>query len=84
MNTVFLSRRNLEALLSKLDRVKYYGESSQCSLIKYRNDEDGEYSNTLDSVMITAVEDEVLYANRPAGMINPLDVKEVRHTTGEA
>jgi hypothetical protein len=85
MRQVTLSRRNLEALLSKLDRVKA-GEQSACTIQKRHNPADGEYatSKSLDGVFIVAVEDEVLYANRAAGMIHPSDVKEVRHTTGEA
>lgn len=82
MKTVYLSRRNLEALLSKLDRVKA-GDASACSIIKRKNPDDGIYMTTIDAIMVTAVEDELLYANRSAGMMNPADVKEVRHTSGE-
>jgi hypothetical protein len=77
---VVLSRRNLEALLSKLDRVKN-GEVSACMIIKHHNPDDGIYA-TSEEIAVLAVEDEILYANRPAGMMHPADVKEVRHTTG--
>lgn len=82
MKQVVLSRRNLEVLLSKLDRVKA-GEHSACAIIKHNNPADGENATSM-SIMVRAVEDEVLYANRPAGFMLPQDVKEVRHTTGEA
>jgi hypothetical protein len=78
---VVLSRRNLEALLSKLDRVKE-GEFSACTIIKRFNPSDGIYATTED-IAVIAVEDEILYANRPAGMMYPKDVKNIRHTTGE-
>jgi hypothetical protein len=82
MKQVVLSRRNLEVLLSKLDRVKA-GEYSACAIIKHNNPDDGENA-TSETTMVRAVEDEVLYAKRPAGYMLEQDVKEVRHTTGTA
>jgi hypothetical protein len=78
---VVLSRRNLEVLLSKLDRVKN-GESSACTIIKRHNPDDGIYA-TSEDIAVIAVEDEIMYANRPAGAMHPADeVKNHRHTTG--
>lgn len=62
---ITLSRRNLLTLLSKLDRVAAGGVSA-CTLIKN------------GSIMITAVEDEVAYASRPAGEIHPEDERKIQ------
>lgn len=78
---VFLSRRNLEVLLSKLNRVKA-GDSSSCTIIKHKNEIDAPYMTTLVSVEIVAVEDEVYYRNRPAGMMLAVDEPPQRHSTG--
>jgi hypothetical protein len=82
LNQVVLSRRNLEALLSKLDRVKN-GEDSACTIIKMHNPADGIFATT-ENIAVVAVEDEILYANRPAGIVHPSDIKEIRHVTGQA
>jgi hypothetical protein len=71
MERVFLSRRNLQALLSKLDRVKR-GESSHCTLIKNDNAHP-DYPQTMDSIVVTAVEDDKYYAYREAGEVHPAD-----------
>lgn len=69
MNRVFLSRRNLLTLLSKLDRLAG-GENTARSIIKYRNELDPtEYQQTLDKIIITAVEDDTYYVNRTAGAV---------------
>ena len=75
--TIFLSRRNLLALLSKLDR-KVAGESTACTIIKYRDNLPGAevvYNQTMDSVHVVAVDDEEFYTahKRPAGIMAPAD-----------
>lgn len=67
MEQVFLSRRNLLTLLSKLDRVKL-GEKSTCSLVK--NDTCNlSYPQTCECIMITAVENEDYYTEREPGEV---------------
>ena len=83
MNQVFLSRRNLEVLLNKLDRQKA-GGSTECTIIKYQNEADKPHMLTLKSLVVTAVEDEVYYKNRSAGEMHPADETEIRHATGTA
>ena len=71
---IYLSRRNLLALLSKLDRLEA-GDETACAIIKSANPSDP-YCNTIDQVMVVAVPDEKFYANRSPGAMHPLD--EVR------
>jgi hypothetical protein len=68
--TVYLSRRNLLALLSKLDRVKA-GENSACTLVK-RDTVHPQYPCS-DEIYVIAVEDEAYYTDRPAGEVLPAD-----------
>ena len=68
---IYLSRRNLLALLSKLDR-RAAGDETACAIIKYSNPTDP-YCNTIDQVVVTAVADEEFYANRQPGVMHPLD-----------
>lgn len=71
MQTVYLSRRNLQTLLNKLDRVKA-GEHSFCTIIK--NDKTHpKYPQTTDEIMITAVEDDDYYKDRNPGEILKVD-----------
>jgi hypothetical protein len=51
---VYLSRRNVQTLLNKLDRVKA-GDSSACTLIKYDN-QHAKYPQTMVACRVTAVE----------------------------
>lgn len=74
---IYLSRRNLLVLLSKLDR-QAAGEDTACTIIKYRNETDPFYQS-MDSVRVTAIEDEEYYTNRTPGHMNPLDEPDV-HT----
>jgi hypothetical protein len=54
--TIFLSRRNLEVLLSKLDR-QAAGQETACTIIKYKNLEDPpEFAQQLDEITITAIQ----------------------------
>ena len=73
-HTLYLSRRNLLALLSKLDRLEN-GDETACAIIKSANPADP-YCNTIDQVMVIAVPDDRFYANRSPGAMHPLD--EVR------
>ena len=70
MQTIYLTRRNLLTLLSKLDRVKA-GEQSLCTLIK------GDTANpkfpSTDIFTVTAVEDEDYYTDREPGPVLPAD-----------
>lgn len=71
MNKVYLSRRNLLTLLSKLDRVAA-GEMSQCTLIK-RDNQHPKYPQTMAAIEVVAVEDADYYVDREAGMVHPSD-----------
>lgn len=70
MEKVYLTRRNLLTLLSKLDRVKEGGES-KCTIIK-QDTVHSKYpaSNVIE---VTAVEDDDYYGDREAGPVLPLD-----------
>ena len=68
---IYLSRRNLLALLSKLDR-QAAGDETACAIVKYSNPADP-YCNTIDQVVVTAVADEEFYANRAPGAMHPAD-----------
>ena len=68
---VYLSRRNLLTLLSKLDRVKA-GEQSYCTLIK-GDSTHPIYPQTMDSIEVVAVENEDYYTDRVPGTVYPSD-----------
>ena len=68
---IYLSKRNLLALLSKLDRLEA-GDETAWAIIKSANPADP-YCNTIDQVVVTAVADEEFYANRQPGVMHPLD-----------
>jgi hypothetical protein len=70
-HTLYLSRRNLLALLSKLDR-QAAGDATACAIIKYSNPTDP-YCNTIKEIMVVAVPDDKFYANRAPGAMHPLD-----------
>ena len=69
--TVFLSRRNLQTLLNKLDRVKGGGTSLR-TIIKYDRVHPV-YPQSHDAIQVTAVEDAEYYIDRAAGIMHPLD-----------
>ena len=71
MEQVYLSRRNLLTLLNKLDRKKEGGET-KCTLSK-NDTRHPVYPQSMDHILITAVEDEDYYIDRPAGPVHPLD-----------
>ncbi len=66
-NQIFLSRRNLLTLLSKLDRAKQ-GESTTRTIIK-SDDKHPKYPQTCKIMIVTAVEDEEYYSDRLPGQI---------------
>jgi len=65
MEQIFLSRRNLQTLLTKLDR-KAKGEFTACTIIKCDN-QHPKYPQTMDRCIITALEDEEYYTDREPG-----------------
>lgn len=71
MEQIFLSRRNLETLLNKLNRKKEGGDTF-CAIIKNDNLHP-KYPQTMNQCMVTAVEDAEYYAHREAGVMHPLD-----------
>lgn len=72
MNIVYLSRRNLLTLLSKLDRVAQGGSISELTLIK-RDTTHPKYPQTMDQICVVAVEDEDYYSSRNPGIVHPSD-----------
>jgi hypothetical protein len=71
MHQIYLSRRNLLTLLSKLDR-QLEGQMTACSIIKH-DGQDEKFNQTLPIVCVTAVEDKVYYGDRQPGLVHPLD-----------
>lgn len=73
METIYLSKRNLLTLLSKLERQEA-GDTTACTIIKYRQGST-EFLQTMDSVAVTAVSDDTYYAalQRDPGEVHPLD-----------
>ncbi|MBU5635117.1 hypothetical protein KOM00_00030 [Geomonas sp. Red69] len=68
---VFLSRRNLLTLLSKLDR-RIAGQQTACTIIK--NDKTHPvYPQTMRSIEVVAVEDEDYYFERTPGPVHDSD-----------
>jgi hypothetical protein len=68
--TVYLTRRNLLTLLSKLDRNVVDPGASQCTLIK--NDTSHPSFPSTHVVTVIAVEDHAYY-DRTAGVVHPSD-----------
>jgi hypothetical protein len=70
MERIYLTRRNLLTLLSKLDRVKL-GDESACTLIK----QDTTHPNypCTSVCIVTAVEDAAYYTDRLPGVVDPKD-----------
>lgn len=71
---IYLSRRNLLTLLSKLDRDAA-GEETACTLIKVKQKDGAAYNQTMKEIMVIAVQDEDYYPaqNRSAGEVHPSD-----------
>lgn len=70
MQTVYLSRRNLLALLSKLDRAAR-GDSTERTIIK--TDTAHPTYPCSDVIRVIAVEDAAYYTDRQPGVVHPLD-----------
>lgn len=68
---VYLSRRNLLTLLSKLDR-QVAGQQTECSLVKCDNAHPV-YPQTMKSIEVVAVEDEEYYKERDEGLVHDAD-----------
>lgn len=76
-NILYLSKRNLQTLLNKLERFEA-GQETQCAIVKYPNNLDP-YSLRIDGVcehegvMVIAIPDERYYVGRKAGPMLPQD-----------
>lgn len=70
---LFLSKRNLLTLLSKLERAER-GESTACALIKSKGPSP-DFQQTMDEIMVVAVLDDEYYSaqGRVAGEVHPAD-----------
>lgn len=71
---VFLTRRNLEALLSKLDANRAVKGTSACTLIK-SDTRHPKYPQTHPTIIVKALEDEEYYTDREAGEVHHRDVR---------
>lgn len=71
---VYLSRRNLLTLLSKLDRAKD-GDHTYLTIVKY-DTAHPKYPQTHDTIVVTAVEDGEYY-NRLPGAVHYKDDPQV-------
>ena len=71
MHTVYLTRRNLQTLLNKLDRNKRRESISACTLQKY-DTEHPEFPAT-GPTQIIALEDDIYYTDREPGVVWPED-----------
>lgn len=76
-NRLYLSKRNLLTLLSKLERLEA-GEETACTIIKYANPRDP-YCNTIDEVAVIAIPDEKFYVNRQPGPMHPKEEAKLQN-----
>lgn len=65
---VYLSRRNLTTLLTKLDLKKSGTFQSACTIVK-NDTHHPVYPQTMDHIMVTALEDEEYYTERKPGRV---------------
>jgi hypothetical protein len=77
MHHIYLSRRNLLTLLSKLDRARA-GEATACAIVKQDKDHP-KFKLTVAPIMVTAVEDDEYYIDRPPGNIVEADAERLEH-----
>jgi len=75
IDRIYLSKRNLLTLLSKLERLEH-GDETACAIVKYSNPTDL-YCNTIDQVIVVAIPDEMFYTNREPGIMHPLDEEKI-------
>lgn len=73
-NRIYLSKRNLLTLLSKLERFEA-GEETRCALIKRANLLDPYCLSVAgeEDIMVIAIPDDKYYVNRQAGEVHPKD-----------
>jgi hypothetical protein len=78
MPKVYLSHRNLMALVSKLER-EAAGEKTECAIVKMQIDSPA-YRQSMSKIMVIAVPDEVYYGSqgRAAGLMHPRDEKTLK------
>ena len=72
-NIVYLSRRNLLALLAKLDANIQNQGTSACSILKFQpQNPNVAFRQTMEDIMVVAVEDEAFYGGqaRAAGAMH--------------
>jgi hypothetical protein len=77
MERLYLSKRNLLTLLSKLERLEE-GQNTVCAIVKYANTTDP-YCNTIDGIVVIAIPDELFYVNRAPGLMHPLDESNMQN-----
>lgn len=70
MKQIYLTRRNLQTLLNKLDRQKA-GEGTFCTIVK-ADTAHIKYPIS-EPCLVTAVEDEDYYTDREPGVMHPSD-----------
>lgn len=70
---VYLSRRNLETLLNKLDANRRDPGTSQCTIIKM-DMAHPVYPQSHPRISVTAVEDEAYYEDREPGEVKKFEV----------
>jgi hypothetical protein len=83
---LYLSRRNLMALLAKLNADEQ-GIETACTIIKYKNPNVAAYQQTMDRIAVIAVQDEEYYGaqDRPAGEMHPREeIQLTKPSTGVA
>lgn len=73
MDVVYLSRRNLLTLISKLDRKKK-GEATACTLIKVNNKPS--FVQTSKEIVVVAVDDDEYYQEAPPTPVHPADTPD--------
>ncbi len=71
VQAIYLSRRNLLTLLSKLDR-NGNGDPSMCTIIKLDHTHE-KYPQTMKMCVVTALEDDEYYDTRDPGPVHPKD-----------
>ena len=74
IDIVYLSRRNLLALIAKLDANVASAGTSQTAIIKYQPvNLNAPFRQSMESLVVVAVEDEVFYGGlqRSAGEMHP-------------
>ena len=77
---LYLSRRNLLALIAKLDANVAVPGTSQCSIVKYQQPNVSvPYRQSMDTIMIIAVDDDEFYRTqqRSAGKMHPREEKNL-------